>query len=198
METIAETPPQVNENEKFRKPIQDIINLTNTIDEKYREKCFEVLLNYYLLNNAGMKSRSSVEEHKNDARGIQDLPSDLKAFLEQNNVSEEILDKLFLREKGEVRPKYKITEKRKAAAQIQIALLTAFENAMVTPNAAFEFPLNTVRQRCMENNVYDGGDFFVNFVNAAGLFQSLNYDVVKLTPVGKTELAKIMAVISKQ
>ncbi len=198
METTAQTPAEANECEKLKKPIQDIVNLTNTIDERYREKCFEVLLNYYLSNNtSGVKSRLSVETQKSNTLGVQDLPAELKMFLEQNNISEETVNNLFLREKGEVRPIYKITEKKKSAAQIQIALLTAFENALATPNAAFEFSLNTVRQRCMENNVYEGNDFFINFVNRAGLFQNLNHETVKLTPIGKTELANALTAVSK-
>ena len=107
---------------------------------------------------------------------------------------------MFLREKGEARPIYKISEKRKAIAQIQIALLTAFGNALVTPNAAFEFSIKTVRQRCIDCNVYDSNDFICNFKNKAGLFSSLynENEVVKLTPIGKTELANVMTTISKQ
>ena len=200
MATNAETPGEANEYEKFRKPIQDIINLTNTIDERYREKCFEVLLNHYLSNGTEMKINSSMQENKNNAPEAQDFPTDLKIFLQQNTISEEVVNKLFLREKGEARPIYKISEKRKAIAQIQIALLTAFGNALVTPNTAFEFSIKTVRQRCIECNVYESNDFICNFKNKAGLFSSLynENEVVKLTPIGKTELANIMTAISKQ
>lgn len=200
MATVAETPIEASEYEKFRKPIQDIINLTNTIDERYREKCFEVLLNHYLSNSIEKKNSSSMQEKKNNAPEAQDLPIDLKTFLQQNMITEEIVNKLFLREKGEARPLYKITEKRKPIAQIQIALLTAFENALVTPKATFEFSIKTVRQRCMDYNVYDGNDFMFNFRNKAGLFNSLysENEVVKLSPIGKTELANVMTTISKQ
>ncbi len=199
MATNAETYGEDIEYEEFRKPIQDIINFTNTIDERYREKCFEVLLNHYLSNNTEMKINSSILlENKNDASLAQDLPIDLRTFLQENMISEETVNKLFLREKGEVRPIYKITEKRKAIAQIQIALLAAFENALVMPNAAFEFPMKTVRQRCVDYNVYEGIDFMFNFKNRAGLFTNLDNEVVKLTPIGKTELANIITAISKQ
>ena len=92
MATIAETPGEANEYEKFRKPIQDIINLTNTIDERYREKCFEVLLNHYLSNSTEMKINSSMRENKNNAPEAQDFPIDLKTFLQQNMISEEVVN----------------------------------------------------------------------------------------------------------
>jgi len=198
MATNVETSGEAIEYEKFRKPIQDIIKFTNTIDEVYREKCFEVLLNHYLSNSTGLRNSSLMLEYTNNASGAQELPINLRTFLQENMISEETVNKLFLREKGEARPIYKITEKKKAIAQIQIALLLAFENALVTPNSAFEFSINTVRQRCIDYNVYDGTDFMFNFKNRAGLFTTLDHEVVKLTPMGKTELANIMNTISKQ
>jgi hypothetical protein len=108
------------------------------------------------------------------------------------------LNKLFIIEKGEARPIYKINEKRKAIAQIQIALLAAFENALVSLNNSFEFSIKTVRQRCMEFCVYESNDFVSNFKNKAGLFNNLDNEFVKLTSLGKTELANVVAALSKQ
>ena len=124
--------------------------------------------------------------------------SDLNFFLRQNAISDEIVNKLFIREKDGARPIYRISEKRKAVAQIQIALLAAFENALVTPNNAFEFSIKTVRQRCMGFDVYDSNDFVSNFKNKAGLFNNLDNEFVKLTPFGKIELANVVTTISKQ
>ncbi len=199
MVTNAETSKGSMEYEKFRKPIQDIINFTNTIDEVYREKCFEVLLNHYISNSAGIRNSSLMLEYTNMASETQkNLPADLRTFLQENTIPEETVNKLFLMEKGEARPIYTITEKRKAIAQIQIALLAAFENALTSPNGVFEFPINTVRQRCIDYNVYDGTDFMFNFKNRAGLFTNLDHDIVRLTPMGKTELANIINTFSKQ
>ena len=201
METNAEAPiittGEVNEYEKFRKPIQEIIAFTNTIDEKYREKCFETLLNHYLFKGTGFKVQPLAEEKRNSTFVTQDLPGTVKIFLERNKISEDTLTKLFTKEKNEIKPLYKITEKRKATAQIQIALLTAFENALSTAGGCFEFPINTVRQRCMDNGVYDGREFFINFLNTAGLYQSLNHETVKLTPTGEAELAKVISIVLK-
>ena len=200
MSTTAET-SEADKYEKLRKPILNIINFTNTLDKEYREKCFEVLLKQYLANNGETNIYSSIlQESKVNVvlPKTQDYPLELKTFLQENNISEETINKLFLREKGEARPIYKIIEKRKAVAQIQIALLTAFENALIAPNGALEFQMKTTRQRCVEYNVYDNNDFIFNFKNRAGLFTNLDSDVVRLTPIGKVELANAMAVISKQ
>jgi hypothetical protein len=202
METTSEIPiiiTEVSEYEKFRKPIQDIITFIETIDEKYREKCFEVLLNHYLLNGTVAKvGFSRAEANRNKLFVPEDLAVNLKSFLEQNNISEETLKKLFIKEKNEIKPIYKINEKAKAKAQVQIALLTALESALKTASGSFEFVINTVRQRCMDNGVYDGREFFINFLNTAGLYQSLNHEVVKLTPTGEMELVKVIGIVLKQ
>ncbi len=142
----------------------------------------EVLDNYTYLDKAS-------EATKKDVSGDEPI-------YELNTQDEETINKLFIREKGVVQPIYKISEKRKAVAQILIALLTAFENALATPNAAFEFSIKTVRQRCMDCNVYET-DFILNFKNRAGLFHNVDSEVVKLTPTGKAELANVIAYISK-
>jgi len=198
MQSLAEAPAKPNEYEKFRKPVQEIINFTRTLDERYREKCFEVLFNYYLSSGTAVKTCDSVEPPKRDKLEIENLSSETKVFLGQNNITEEILSKLFVKEKGDIRPIYKITETRRAKAQIQMALLTAFENALKGSNGTFEFSVNCVRQRCMDIKMYDGRDFYINFMDSAGLFGSLNYETIKLSPTGKVELANIVAALAKQ
>ena len=201
METSAETPViiagEVNEYEKFRKPIQEIIAFTNTIDEKYREKCFETLLTQYILKSAGFNPAVLPEEKRNGIFLTQDTPGSLKIFFEENKITEETLIKLFKKEKNEIHPIYKVTEKLKSKAQVQIALLVALETALSTACGSFEFPINTVRQRCMDNGVYDGREFFINFLNTAGLYQSLNHEVVKLTQNGQAELVKVIGIVLK-
>jgi len=50
----------------------------------------------------------------------------------------------------------------------------------------------------VERSLYDNNDFIYNFKIRAGLFASLDSEVVKLTPIGKTELANVMNAVSKQ
>jgi hypothetical protein len=198
MATTAQTQTESAQYEKYRKPIQDIIDFTDTLDVEYREKCFEVLLNYHLSGGVAIRSSVSVEAPKKDAWVIEDLSGETKIFLEQNKISEQVLSKLFVKEKGEIHPIYKITEPKRPKAQIQLALLTAFERALKGASGTFEFSVSTVRQRCMDIKMYDGRDFFINFMDSAGLFVSLNsYEVIKLSEIGKAELVKIVAVLSK-
>jgi hypothetical protein len=197
--TVTAQPPEISEYEKLRKPIQDIIKFTDTIDGQYREKCFEILLGCYLVGGAAPKTGFTVEATKKEGFVIADMSSEMKTFLGEHNISEEILNKLFIRERGEIHPLYHITEAKRAKAQIQIALLAAFENALRSPSESFEFHVNLVRQRCMDIKMYDGRDFFINFMDHAGLFGSLsNYEVIKVSSIGKVELANLILALYKQ
>jgi len=199
----AEIVQKESEFEKLRVPIQDIITFTNTLDEKYREKCFEVLLTFFL-NNNGLKSPSLSSNEKNKSqitpiKTSSNLPIDIMAFLTQNAIPEESISKLFYRAGNEVRPIYIIKEARKATAQIQIALLTAFENALTKPENMFEFSIEEVRTRCTDQNKYDTNNFKPTFRNNATLFKDLaDEEHIKLTPEGKKELAKTILAVSTQ
>lgn len=197
--TVIAQIPEVADYEKLRKPIQDIIKFTDTIDGQYREKCFEILLGCYITGGVAPKTGFTVEVARKEGFVTADMNSEMKTFLEEHNITEEILNKLFVRERGEVHPLYKITETKRAKAQIQIALLTAFENALKSPSETFEFQVNTARRRCMDIKMYDGRDFFINFMDHAGLFGSLNnYEVIKLSANGKAELANLILALYKQ
>lgn len=199
----SETPQKDTEFEKLRAPIQDIIAFANTLDERYREKCFEVLLISYLRKNtAGVSvTTEPVSLPKAELEsGVTPLPLPIRAFMTQNNITEGAIRKLFLIEKGEVVPTYKIAETKKATAQIQLALLTALKNALIDTTTMFEFSVKDVRELCKEHGVYDAANFTANFKNNATLFNNLTTDEehVKLTPDGKTELAEAIATVSKQ
>jgi len=192
-------PSTTNTYEKYRIPIMEIIKFTDTLDAGIQEKCFEVLLKNHLSNGFVVKSCTTVQSPKNEAFVITDMSGEMITFLRQHNINEEALSRLFIKERGQIQPIYKITETKRAKAQIQIALLTAFENALRGPNETFEFQTKTVRARCVDLKFYGGKDFFMNFMDSARLFTNFNsYDVIKLSPEGKTELAKVVAALLRQ
>lgn len=101
-------------------------------------------------------------------------------------------------EKEEIRPTYKITTTKKSIAQIQIALLTALENAMRKQGNKFEFSKEDVRTRCQNYNVYDQANFTAHFKNNAKLFKNLdNEEKIELSPEGQTELADVITSVAK-
>ena len=185
----------------LQKPIQEIINFTEQINERYREKCFELLVNYYLLKEMKVDngSSTSLPEGKNDVTSNSKvkLPIDVRAFLHQNGIADEIVQGLFLTENEEIRPTYKITTTKKSTAQIQIALLAALENAVKKQGNKFEFSKEDARARCNKFSVYDKPNFMAHFKNNAKLFKSLDDDLIELSPAGQTELAEVITLVSK-
>lgn len=193
-----------SEFEKLRNPIQEIIAFTNTLDERYREKCFEVLLEYYLhTDKIAIQPQveiSTVTKEQVTGGGVT-LPLSIQGFLKTNNVPIDVVGKLYLIDNSEIVPTYKLKkDTMKATAQIQLALLSAFKNALANTSTMFEFSIEDVRTLCKEHGVYDGGNFMTNFKNSAALFKDFPGDEkhVKLTPDGKTELGKVLLAVASQ
>ncbi len=183
--------------------IKEFAKIADELDERYREKCFEVLLADYL---GGVKGQVKVAEKierselavKAAAPPKFVVPIDARAFLEQYNIPEETVQKLFVIEGDEIRTKYHIKTTVKSDAQIQLALLTAFENAL-RPGGKFEFSMEDVRQRCKDRAVYDTPNFKAHFNNNAKFFKSLkkgDEEHIELSPEGKAELADVILAIS--
>jgi hypothetical protein len=187
---------------ELEKPIQEIITLTNKIDERYREKCFEILLNFYLMEKAGKPIGASVKEElkkkEEAAKESFEVPIDVQAFLIQQSIPGDVISKLFFIAKGEIRPIYNIATGNKSEGQIQVALLTALENAIKAPGNKFEFSIEKVRTQCTKLNVYDTTNFTANFKRNGRLFNRLDDEEhVELSPDGQTELAETILTVTK-
>jgi len=185
---------------ELEKPIQDIITLVEKLDEKYRQKCFEVLLDFYLRKEFQLvtEALSTIEAKEQKIEKEFIIPIDVRAFLQTYEVPEETIGKIFLIEKDEIRPIYKITTTKKSEAQIQLALLAALENAVQKQGNKFEFSIGNVRERCRKHNVYDSPNFKAHFRNNIKLFKSLDDEEhVELSPEGQTELAEVISAVAK-
>jgi hypothetical protein len=184
--------------EELLSKINQFVEIAEKLPERYREKCFEVLLSGFLRTGG-----SSEKPPENAAPATSEsgkkfiIPIGVRATLQQYNVPEDTLEKIFLMDGNEISPKYKIKTTKKSDAQVQVALLTALENAL-KPNGKFEFATETVRTKCQDLGVYDGGNFTTHFRNNSRFFKSLSdKEHVELSPEGKQELAETMLAISK-
>jgi hypothetical protein len=185
---------------ELEKPIQEIITLVEKLDEKYRQKCFEVLLDFYLHKEFQLATKPKPTVEPEEPKGEKEfiIPIDVRAFLQTYEVPEETVGKLFLIEKNETRPIYKITTTKKSEAQIQLALLAALENAVQKQGNKFEFSIEKVREQCQKHKVYDLANFRAYFKNNIKLFKSLDDEEhVELSPEGQTELAEVMNIVAK-
>jgi len=82
---------------------------------------------------------------------------------------------------------------------MQIALLSALENAMLKQGNKFEFSMEAIRQRCKDLAVYDSANFRANFNKNKNLFKSLDdLEHIELSAEGKTELAEAISQVAKK
>ncbi len=186
-------------NEELEAKIKEFIDIAEKFDERYRQKIFEVLLTNFL---RGTQAQKEVPEKAQAlapvAAGLQKfvIPIGVRAILQQYNVPEENIEKLFVIQGNEIHPKFKITTTTKSVAQIQVALLTALENAL--KGGKFEFSTDTVRARCKDDYaVYDAANFKTHFRNNAKFFKDLSDEEhVELSPDGKAELAEVILAVA--
>lgn len=181
-----------SEGNDFDKIAKQAVALADKLPEKYQQKGFEIFLTT-LLGGGPIASQiptSATEgEQKPPKATAFTIPIDVRAFLQQFNVPEENLEKLFLMSGTEIRPRYRIETTKKSTAQIQVAVLTALENAL--RGGKFEFGWEDVKQRCTDLGVIDTGNFRNHFNNNKRLFKSLqDHEHIEISADGKAELAE--------
>jgi len=175
--------------------------LAEKVQERYRDKAFELLLQSFLAGGQQPPKPPGVEEEPG-AGGPKKkftMPLALRALLSQYSVPEESVGKLFEIEGEEVVPKFLLKTDKKARAQIQLALIVAMENVL-KGEKKFEFGIEMVRKRCQEHDKYDAPNFLPNFKQAKNskLFKSFDDpEHVELTSEGKAELAQTVAELAK-
>ena len=191
---------QIVANEELESKIKEFIELAEKFPEPYRQKIFEVLLIGYVRGTQAPKEvPGRVETPAPPVIPTQKfvIPIGVRAVLQQYNVPEEIIQKLFLVEGTEIQRIYKLTTNKKAVAQMQVALLTALENAL-KPGGKFEFSIEVVKNRCKDDyGAYDLANFKANFKKNAKLFKSLDDEEhVELSTDGKAELAEAILAVT--
>lgn len=183
-------------NEGLEKLAKDAAEIASKLPEKFQEKGFEVVLNYLLGGKPILPITEETKQTEETAKPKFVVPIDVRAFLQQFNVAEEKLQKLFLMQGNEVRPIYQVETTKKATAQVQIAALKALESAL--KGGKFEFSVEGVRQACKEFRAYDGANFNSIFKKNMKLFKDMDdKEHVELSPDGKSELADAITEIAK-
>src|SRR6266516_652455 len=175
--------------EELEELAKQAAKIAEKVPEKFQTQCFEILFQSFITSRLPSQPPSKAEGESKAEANLKPsaefvVPIDVRAFLQQNNVPEESLPKLFLMQGNEVRPTYKIQTTKKAKAQIQIAMLTALENAL--RGSKFDFDIENIRQRCKDLRCYDSPNFDSIFKRNMGLFKGLeDVEHVELSPDGR-------------
>ncbi len=185
------------DKEEILKTIKEIIEIVEQLPEQYRAESFKSLLYGLVVKKAGASTEVAEKVVEVPASKTKfTLSIDVRAFLQQFSVPEEKLQKLFFMEGAAVKPTFSIETTVKAKAQMQVATLSALENAL--KGGKFEFSMEYVRERCQELQCYDSPNFPTHFKNNSGLFKDFSdKEHVELSPDGKAELAEAILEIAK-
>ncbi len=175
--------------------LKEIVELVNTVPDEYRPKCFELLLNHALSQlPVSTAAPPTTVMHTPASTPLSKpfiLPIDVKAFLTQYGLDESLLWKFFLVEDSEIRPIYQLKAAKKAAAEIQHALMMCLETAIST--GQFQVAIESLRTRCQDQKCYDLPNFMKNINYKANLFKAILEDQpLILSPEGKSELAELL------
>lgn len=198
---------------ELKQEIQEIIEVAKGCPENLQMTVAEILLSDLLRNRRPLEAakggRDATEKDNakpslvdSSAPNVADqtsmkqggtefrLPLRLKAFLKKYGIGQERLDAIFHMEDGQVAPIWSVTATKIAEGQIQIALLTALENAIKT--GEFAFAMCDVHAACKEHKVEET-NWSNNFKNNSKLFGSLDKDgPISLSEDGMKRLATLI------
>lgn len=175
--------------------IEEILRLVSEVPEEYRITTYEILLSHFLIGQGFVSPEPDIPEVELAAEPFL-IPIDVRAALTQYDLDDSVLSKLFLMEGSEVRPIYILSTTQKARSQMQVACLSALENAL--RGGKFEFSVEAVRQKLQDLKVIDKANFNANFRNNKKMFKGLDdKEHVELSADGKAELAETILELVK-
>jgi len=183
--------------DEVRELIRQLMSLVEELPEPYRAATYGVLLNHLLISQE-VTSEREVTAPRPDIQSTAapfSVPIGVRAFFQQYGIDEGVLQKLFLIQGTQIVSIYTITTRVKAKAQIQVALLKALENALITQ--MFSFQQKDVREKLDELRLYDSTNFSSNFRSKSTLFKNLDSEEVELSGDGKSELAGVILELGK-
>jgi hypothetical protein len=195
---------EVTMYEDLKTELQQIVELVETVPDRYKDRCFEMLLTSLLSeqqsDQIGKEDKSPPRDETHDVTkdtGSKPppTPAKVRAFMGRNNVSDDELRKLVLIEGGELHFIHEPEVSQNAVGQIQWALLLALKAALL--GGEIEVDAEAVRSVCIEKGLYDKGNFATNFKKAktAALFNSPpepQGKAVRLSGPGEKRLAELI------
>ena len=206
--------------QQLKSEIKDIIEIVNQCPDPLKEKCFELLLeNYLVLVDASTKRNqtelTAAKEKKDDSPADfgnkethtgaidddiceKDFHVKTLKFLKDNNISMQMLNRLYYKEEGEIKPFYETLKSTSMQeCQMRLAVLSAFENSFAKSSSEMTFDCEAIRSRCQMMKCYNATNFTAYFKANRSLWEEWpeKYDksfVVTLSAEGKKKLAEVL------
>lgn len=189
-----------------KKQIAEIIKVVESVPERLREKCFELLFNAVFAGQpapakpvatpAPEAPPPPAPEPEPQLQQGKKLPPNVLAFARRHNVTPEELSKLFILDHDPLLPIYKLPHGKTAQAQLCKVMMVLLENGLL--NNALSAPYTELRDNVKEDGLLDG-NFNMMLKRNHTLFKgAITKDSIKegepieLTGAGMEKLASII------
>jgi hypothetical protein len=167
--------------------IRQIAEIAGSVPEQFRDKCFEVLLNRLLNENApqpglpqatitppapttsptpATSSASATSTEPAKGAGAIPVKAQLRVFMQRTNVTIDELQRLLIVEDDDVHFVREPTHGKVARGQMEWALLLALKNAVLANE--FSADPEDVRSMCQAKGFYDRANFAAIFKRQPG------------------------------
>lgn len=188
--------------EDLKKRIKEIIDIVESIPEKFQEQCFEVLLNAALKNAASppaiqngdsLKLLPEFGDKSSEEANSFKIPARVRTFLSRSSINETTLRGLVFVEEGQVLFVQEPDTQKISKGQINWALLLALKSAI--SGNEFQVDPEDVRSVCIEKGLYDRANFTKNFKTNKALFNKVpttQGGSVRLSQDGEKRLAELI------
>jgi hypothetical protein len=193
--------------EQIKEEIKQIADISSSVPEVFRDKCFELLLSNLLKSDAKNLPPQTAEPTEPvsppaeparpqtvESNGLP-MKTQLRVMMRRTGITAEDIEKVLFFDNGQV---HFVKEPRNVAVatgQIEWALLLALKNAI--ENDSFAADPEAVRSMCQEKGFYDVKNFAANFKREgnAKFFKSPlapQGESQQITPEGQDALAKLI------
>jgi hypothetical protein len=196
--------------EELKSELQSIIELVETLPERYRERAFDLFVSQLLSGKepslktseapgSGITDETPPRPPRREGSSVFIPPAKVRSFLIRANISEDQLRELVMVEDGEVHFIREPRNVRVSAGQIQWSLLLALQSALLGRD--FLVDPEAVRSICQEKGFYDARNFSAYFKNNSRLYQRTPQpqgEAVRLSPDGEEQLANLIRSLVSQ
>lgn len=192
---------------KLKGELKQIVELVESVPERYRERCFDLLFSQLLSGQApAAKDKEDVSPKNQDPNKLKGgdeltLPAKIRTFIRRYGISEEQLRSVVMVEAGEVHFIHEPKDVKNATGQMQWAFLLALKSGLLGNDMAVD--PEGVRSMCIEKGFYDKANFAAIFKRAPnkdmfnGLLESQGQPR-KLTAKGEEKLAELIKALAQQ
>jgi hypothetical protein len=156
--------------DKLKGDVKEIAEIASSLPEKFRDKCFELLLTHLLAGHAQRPDTNRIASPDKETPPANPLEAPgnaipvttaLRVLMQKTQITKEELDKVILYDDGQVHFIRAPHDTGITTGQMEWALLLALKNAI--ENNSLSTDPEQVRSVCQEKGFYDRKNFAATF-----------------------------------